>query len=101
MDVKRIMKKTKRILKNLKNKLYNLTRVKAVEIVDFERFTSEMIFDFTDVERLCYNYVTVKIPGKKGPESYKCFVRDLSVSNAEDNSNRFIDVKFEETHVLF
>lgn len=101
MDVKRIMKKAKRILKNLRNKLYNLTRVKAVEIVDFDRLTSEMIFDFTDVERLCYDNVIVKIPGKKGTESYRCFVRDLSVSKTADNPNRFIDVKFEETHDLF
>lgn len=78
----------------LQNVLYGTTRANIV--CSRIRNSREVIFDFTDIERLCYKPVTVKLPGKSGSKCLDAWLDSCCLTNDGDGPER-IEVTFRKS----
>lgn len=81
-------------LGRVKKLLYGRTR--AAIVCSRLRNEREMIFDFTDIERLCYKPVTVKLPGKNGSKCLDAWLDSCCLTNDGDGPER-IEVIFRKS----
>lgn len=83
-----------KIIGKVREFLYGPTRAEMVcSRLKNER---EMIFDFTDIERLCYKPVTVKLPGKSGSKCLDAWLDSCCLTNDGSGPER-IEVTFRKS----